>query len=250
MNRRPLLLAGAAALVILLAWYFLLWSPRQSSLSEAKDRTEAARTRTEDLQTRVNRLRALQRDETTLRAELDELKTAIPDLPNLGQFILDANDLAVRSGIDFISIAPTPPAVATTTAPVVTTTTTAAGGRTTTTAVSSSGSAGSAASGGGVAPAEIKMTFQITGGYVQILDFINRLNDLPRLVVVDGLSIQSDPLGRLTVSMSARTFVQPSALTATPPTGVTTTTTTTTAPGGATTTTVPGATTTTTGARP
>lgn len=248
MNRRPLLLAGAATLVLLLAWYFLLWSPRQDALSEAKARTEAARTRTEDLQARVNRLRALQRDETTLRAELDELKTAIPDLPNLGQFILDANDLAVRSGIDFISIAPTPPALATAAAPVATTTTTtAAGGRTTTTAVTSSSAAGSAP--GGEAPAEIKMTFQISGGYVQILDFVNRLNDLPRLVVVDGLTIQSDPVGRLTVSMSARTFVQSSALTATTATGATATTTTT-APGGATTTTVAGATTTTSGARP
>jgi len=233
-NRRALIIAAVAAVLVVVVWYVALWSPRSSDLDEARDRKEAAEQQNRDLETRIDRLRAEQRREPELRAAAEKLRTAIPDQPNLAQFILDANDAAVRAGIDFISIAPSPPAAPTAAATTATT------------------FAGAAATG--ERPAEIALALQIQGGYFQVIDFLNRLNDLSRIVVLDGVNLSADTSARLSASLTARMFVQPEAVVV--PGAVTTTTTapggstTTTVPGGATTTTVPGATTTTTGARP
>jgi Tfp pilus assembly protein PilO len=229
MNRRALLIGLAAALVVLLAWYFLLWGPRSDEISEARDRTEAAEQRATQLQSEIQRLRAAQRDEPLRRAQLETLRGAIPDEPNLAQFILDTNDAATRSAIDFISIAPTPPTAAAT--PAVGTATTVPGGTTPTTAVAAPATP----------PAEIRVNLQLQGGYFQVLDFVNRLTDLSRLVVIDTVTVTADQTGRLSVALQTRMFTRSL------PAGFGgTTTTTTTAPGGATTTTAPGGATTTT----
>jgi Tfp pilus assembly protein PilO len=241
-NRRALLLAGAGSLVLLLVWYFALWSPRSSALEDANDRRDTAEERNQQLDASIERLRNDQQNEPQRRATLERLRAAVPDQPNLAQFILDTNDAAVKAGIDWISIAPTPPAAATApTAPAApTTTTTVQAGS----GVGAGAGAGAPRTSVGSAPAEIKMTMQITGGYFQVLDFLNRLNAMPRVVVVDGLNLNADQGARLTVTVTARMFVQPGAVATD---GTTTTTTSTTAPaaGGTTTTAVGGATTTT-----
>ncbi|HUR17400.1 MAG TPA: type 4a pilus biogenesis protein PilO [Acidimicrobiales bacterium] len=232
MNRRLLAIGAGVAVAILVLWYIALWKPRGSDLDKAKDRRAAAEATASQLQTEIDRLRAEQSQEPLRRAQLERVRALIPDEPNLAQFILDANDAAVKAGIDFISIAPALPA------------------------------AGSAVAAPGAAPApvaslppEIKLSLQIKGGYFQVLDFVNRLDALPRLVVTDGLSLAADPNARMTVTVSARMFthVLPAGFGATPAgaAGATATTTTTAPAGGATTTTTaagspPGASTTTT----
>lgn len=204
MNRRVLMIAVGAAVLILIGWYFLLWSPAQSEIEEAREREEAAEAQEQQLQAQINRLRDIQRSEPLRRAQLETLRTAIPDTPNLGQFILDVNEAATRSGIRFISIAPSEPRPAAAgpgvTPTTVATTTTAAGGTTATTAVPTPTA---------VAPAEIALAFQIQGGYYPVLDFLNRLDRLPRLVVIDGVNVTADPAtGNLTVGLNARMFVR------------------------------------------
>ena len=58
-------------------------------------------------------LRSLQQEEPQKRAQLEALRVAIPDEPNLAQFILDANTAANVSGIQFLSIHPSPPSAET-----------------------------------------------------------------------------------------------------------------------------------------
>jgi Tfp pilus assembly protein PilO len=210
-SRRALLAGLSGAVVVVLAWWFLLWSPQRSRISDARDELQ------------LRRLRDLQAREAVVRSRLERLRVAIPDQPNLAQFILAANEAAERAGIEFLSITPTPPA-----AP-------AAAAR------------GQQAEGGGP-PAEIRLSMTITGGYFQVLDFVNRLDDLPRLVVIDSINVSGGEGGQLNVSLQARMFV------GVPPAapGATTTTTTTTAAAPTTTTAVttapPAATTTTAGA--
>ena len=225
-------------MVLILLWYFALWSPRSKALDQARQRRQTAQQQESQLRTEIARLRGAQREEPARRARLEALRTAIPDDPNLAQFILDTNDAATRAGIDFLSIAPSLPTAA---GP-------AAGGApapggatptTTATTATTAPAAGASAGGGqaGARPAEIKLTLQIKGGYFQVLDFLNRLDALSRLVVTDGLNVASDPAARLTVSVTARTFVRsvPPAYTGSgagsgAPGGTTATTTATTAP--------------------
>lgn len=192
MTRRTMLMAGAVAGAVLLLWYLLLWSPRKADLAEAKERRETAETKRDELATRVARLRSSQKDEPMKRAQVEALRTTIPDEPNLAAFILDTNDAASKSGIDFISIAPAEPAPAVAAVPAATVAATRSTSRTT----------------GSPLPAEIQLQLQITGGYFQVLDFLNRVNDLPRLVVTDGLNIASDDKAKLTVGVTARMFVR------------------------------------------
>jgi type IV pilus assembly protein PilO len=207
-NRRTLLIGVGAALGVLLIWYFLLWSPRGSAITKAKARRTAAEGQVQELQAELNRLQEAKRNEAAIRAQVEDLRQAIPDEPNLAQFILDTNDAATRSGIDFLSITPTPPAAA-------------------------PPSAASGVTPAG-APSQITLGVAITGGYFQVLDFVNRLTDLTRIVVIDGLSVAPGANATLSVQISGRMFTNQA-----PPSAPGSVTTTTTTPG-ATTTTVPG----------
>ena len=211
MNRRALLIGAAAALALIVLWYFVFWSPRNKALDQAKERRQAAKQQETQLRAEITRLRGAQNQEPAKRARLEALRTAIPDDPKLAQFILDTNDAANRAGIDFISIAPQLPAAPASAAPAATTTTAPAGGgaaKTTTTAATAGGSTGTGSPGAGALPAEIRLTLQIKGGYFQVLDFLNRLDDLRRLVVNDSLTVTSDQSAQLTVGLNSRMFTR------------------------------------------
>ncbi len=211
LGRRSIVIGVVAAFVVLLLWWFLLWSPQRKKVDDAKARTEAAQQQAAQLRVTLSRLQELKRTEALKRSQIEALRVAVPDQPNLAQFILDANDAANKAGIDFLSVTPSPPATA------------AAGGTT---------PAG--------APAAVNLAMSITGGYFQVLDFVNRLTDLPRIVVIDNLSLAAGDGSNMTVSITARMFTTSAAPVAPPttaPAAGATTTTVAGAPAGATTTT-------------
>lgn len=210
MNRRVIAVGAGAAFFVVLLWYFFLWSPQGGRIDDARERRGAAEQQESELRARLDRLRDQKRNEAATRSQIEVLRVAVPDQPNLAQFILDANDAATRSGIDFLSVSPTPPAAATT-------------------------------PGAAAGPAEIRLGLNITGGYFQVIDFINRLNELPRLVVIDTVSVTAaGQSSDLAVTMQARMFVASVPAGAGAPVPGTAAT-----PGATTTTTAPGATTTT-----
>lgn len=194
MNRRAVIIGVAGFLVFALAWYFLLWRPRTNALDDAKTRRGAAEQQETELQASINRLKAAAKNEPRLRAQLETLRTSIPDDPNLAQFILDTNDAATKAGLDFVSISPSLP-----------TAQTATGGGAATTGTATTGTAGATAT---ALPPQIAIQLQMTGGYFQMIDFLNRLNDLPRLTVVDTITVGADNAARLTVSLNGRMFVR------------------------------------------
>lgn len=223
MNRRLLIPLGIG-LVLVLFWFLALWSPQSKAISDARKRKEDALQQTATLRDQLTRLQQSTRDQPLKQSQLETLRVAIPDQPNLAEFILDANDAASRAGIDFLSITPTPPSATGT----GTTATTVAGG--------------AATSGGASAtPVPIRIAMTVSGGYFQVLDFMNRLNRLPRIVVIDSVNMSAGGQGsaQLQVSLQERIFTTSSQPVGGSATGGGAT------PGSATTTTVAGATTTT-----
>jgi Tfp pilus assembly protein PilO len=196
-NRRALLIGTAAAVAVIVLWYFVFWSPRSKALDQARGRRQAAQQQETQLRAEITRLRGAQNQEPAKRARLEALRTAIPDDPKLAQFILDTNDAANRAGIDFISVAPQLPA-----APA------GAAGAATTPATPAGGGGATTTNAAGARPAEIKLSLQIKGGYFQVLDFLNRLDDLSRLVVNDSLTVTADQSARLTVGLTSRMFTR------------------------------------------
>lgn len=225
-NRPVVVGAVLVAIVMVLAWWFLLWGPRNRSYNDANTAAQQAEATVTQLQAQYNRLQSIKQQIPAFEAELAKLQVAVPDKPQLDQIILNVNSAAVDSGVQLLSISPTPPATA---------------------------SATGAASAGG-APPSIRVSLSLKGGYDQVLDFINRLDGLPRLLVIDTVGLTSNATGpsgtstaagagttgatapaELTISLTVRLFTT----TAQPAAGSTTTTT---APAGSgtTTTTVPG----------
>ena len=171
MNRRALIFGAIGSVLLVLLWYFLLWSPRQEEIKVAQERTETAEQQAVTLEREIKRLQEAQRDEPLKQARWAELQAAAPDEPALGQFILDVNAAASASGIDFMTISQTPP---------------------------------TPSEMGGLSV--IRLNFSIAGGYFQILDFMNRLTDMQRLVVIDSVSLSPGETGRLSASLGTRMF--------------------------------------------
>lgn len=155
MNRRTLLAIVGGGLVLVLVWWFAVLSPKRHATAEARSETAAAEARGRELEQTIVRLRDLDRNRPQIEADLRALNAAIPATPDLATFILSANEIAASAGVDFLSIAPSPPAAATT-----------AGG-----------------------PTSIALAIQVTGDFFSVVDYLNRLEDLERIVVVDDITL-------------------------------------------------------------
>jgi Tfp pilus assembly protein PilO len=219
-KRNQILIGVAALLAIVLVWYFVLYAPLGDDLDSAQAQKTEEQKKTDSLQADLARLQSQQKNGTQQQALLRKLDAAVPEQPDLAEFIIQANEIADQSGISFLSIAPTPPAA---------------------------GTAGASV---------INLTISIQGSFFQLQDYLRLLEKLERLVIVDSLTISasggsSSGTGTsadastsssgegttLGVTLIARMFTRAA------PTGGTASGAT--APDGTTTTTVPGATTTT-----
>lgn len=180
MNRKVLAAAGLCV-VLVLGWFQLVWTPKGNDLTAAHHRTQTAEDQAGELRVRLARLKSAQRDVPELEASRERLRAAVPDEAALAEFLLQANDAATKAGVEYLSIAPTPPKA------------------------DASGE-----------PSDIGLGISIKGGYSQLLDYLDRLYALPRVVVLD--SIQVSPVGSgggssLSVLLGGRVFTTQVSLT-------------------------------------
>jgi Tfp pilus assembly protein PilO len=157
MKRGMLIGIIAGGIVLVLVWYLLLFSPTSSDLNDTRDQVEEAQAQKQELENTVRRLKSLSENNVAQQADLQALRAAIPENPDLGEFILAANEIATASGIQWLSISPTPPAAGTSGGPNST----------------------------------IALSMQVEGGFFELLDYLNRLEDLERLVIIDSVTISS-----------------------------------------------------------
>ncbi len=179
MKRNALVGVTAVLMLVVTAlWWAFLYSPQRASVAAANDRLLASEQVNDELELTLARLQDTQRRSPELTADLEQLRTAVPDEASLGQFLLDANDVATQSGVLFTSVSPTLPAV-NGTDPLL--------------------------------PAVVSMSIIVGGGYHETLDYLNRLAAMRRLLIVDSISVSpgEDPLTSaplLYVSLTARIF--------------------------------------------
>ena len=124
-------------------------------------------------------------------ADVQSSAAAIPPTPDIAQLIDQVDAAATQSGVTFVSIAPSEPSPSAT------------------------------VSGG---PTTIGVAIDATGGYYQVIDFINRLDSMPRLMVINGVNVAPGGTSELTLTLSTDVF------TSRPVSAPTTTTTTAPAP--------------------
>jgi len=152
MKRNVMLGAAAAAVALILVWYFLLYSPLGDDLTATKAQVATEQKQAQDLQATLDRLESQKKNAPQQQALLNRLDKAVPKTADLAEFIVQANDIADQSGIDFLTIAPSPPA------------------------------AGNGAS-------VINLTITLQGGFFQLQDYLQSLEKLGRLVIIDTINV-------------------------------------------------------------
>ena len=176
-TRRIPMFAGVAALILVIAWYFLLWAPETKSLQAAHKAHAAAEQQIGQLQSQVGQLQGWVRQIPADNARFAQLQTELPDNPQIDQALNLIHQAAVASGVTVSSLAPSAPAGA-------------AGG----TAKASTGGAPS-----------ISLNMAVQGGAGQVKSFLAALQTLPRTLVIDRVSLSGT--GNTTnASISARIF--------------------------------------------
>ncbi len=154
MKRNNVIVIGAVAVVAIIAlWYVFLYSPLNDDLSSAQAETATAQKQTQDLQATLAQLQSVKNSLPEKQALLNKLDKAVPKNPDLAEFIVQANDIADQAGIEFLSIAPGTPAAGT----------------------------------GGVS--QISLTITLSGSFFQLQDYLQSLESLDRLVVIDALNV-------------------------------------------------------------
>lgn len=194
MNNRTVAAGVLAAVLIVAAWWMFLFSPARSDANKVESQVKAAKAKSLSLETEQKQLEDLEQRAPQIQADRDRLRNAVPDQPELASFIEQANQLGTDTGVTWVSVSPSEPSA-------------------------------------GTAAGTVTVALEVTGGYYQVLDYLNRLESIPRLVVVDQVSLtattESDAGGaavggppQLTASLTARMF--DSGATAVTPDGSTT----------------------------
>lgn len=200
MKRTSVLIMLAITFVVGAVWYFAVFLPIDTARADAVRKNNAARREFQLLSAELNRLEGLEADRSNQEALARRLDAAVPRTPDLGTFIIEANTIASNSGISWISITPN------------TTTTEVAPGFT-----------------------QMPMEIRTEGGFFPILDYVARLEQAKRLVIIDSISVtplppertggKVDPVNpQLIATMHARIFTRADAFTANGATVTTTTT--------------------------
>ena len=161
MKRGMIIGIVAGGLVVVLLWYFFLYSPTSSDLNDTKSQVAAAQQQKQALENSIRQLKELSRNAPQQEADLRALRAAVPENPDLGEFVLQANEIATASGVDWLSISPSPPVASTSSGPKST----------------------------------IALSIQIDGGFFQLLDYLARLEHLDRLVILDSVSVSTGGTG-------------------------------------------------------
>ncbi len=156
MNRRMAISFGGVAVLIVAAWWMLMWKPAGNDLAAADKRAELATQQINQMQVQLSRLEVIRDQLPALQSQVQSLRTAIPDTPALADFLLAAHDAEAASGLEFLTATANEPAP-------------------------------------GPVPGLMVIEVQLTGngGYYQVLDFINRLQAMHRIMSINNLTVVS-----------------------------------------------------------
>jgi Tfp pilus assembly protein PilO len=183
MKTKNLAVGILAAVLTTAVWYSFLLKPIRSQVSKAKAETETEKSKLEPLQAQLAKAQRDAANEAAFKAQLQSLRLAMPDSPALSAFIRDANSIASDSGVAWQSVTHAAPVAGT----------------------------------DGVMSIAVGIT--IKGTYPQVMDYLGRIAELQRLVVVDNVQFtaatSSGANGQVSTGGSTGPFSGASSLTVT-----------------------------------
>lgn len=162
--RRQIIIGAVVTVLASALFYVFLVRPVNSKIAAVKKEIEDARTQESQLRLQIRALEDARRSSTEVQARLAKFDLLLPRTSDLPNFIRQLQEAADLSGIDLTSIAPSPP-----------------------TALATGPGTDPALAGKGVFT--INVVLQVGGGFFRIKNFLERLEGLKRVVLVQNLSI-------------------------------------------------------------
>lgn len=155
--RRVGLLVFLVVLLVTAAWWMFLIGPRNARISDARDDLVTAQDAEQRLRVQIRQLQEIRDREVEYLAAMGSLESLIPERPLLDEFIEQISALAVDSDVDLQALTPSVPSPT--------------------------------EEGGDLR--EIAVSAQVEGQFFEILGFLFGLNEMERLVRIDGISLAS-----------------------------------------------------------
>ncbi|MCU1587485.1 MAG: hypothetical protein JWN31_978 [Frankiales bacterium] len=182
--RQWIALTVVGALVLAAAGYFLLISPKRSEAADLRTQADAQVSANAALKTQISVLKAQAKALPAKQAQLAAVAAKIPGDPALPALIRDLTVAADDAGVELLSMSPSQPVDVSAPAPTAVTPTSApvAGGA----AAAPAAPAASAAAG---TLKQINLALSVTGGYFQVEQFLDQLENLSRALEVKTLSL-------------------------------------------------------------
>lgn len=180
MTRRNIyILVALLLVVVLVAYWFLLLSPLRGQISEVEGQIETERNQLAQNQAQLATLEQIKQDSQRNEGRLIELAKMVPERTETPSLLLQIQDLATESGIEFMTISPAAP------------------------------------KGAGLYEI-VPLVVQFTGTFFDVNDFMYRAEQMAagpgRLLTVKSISLTpfgedlAKPSPRLTVSMTLYAF--------------------------------------------
>lgn len=164
-DRNTLIIGILIILALVVGYYFLLFSPLRSELTQRSEEQESKEQQLQQLQQQVAELEEVARNAPEIERQLLELSKRIPSQPEIPTLVVQVEEVAREAGVTQVSIepgAPEPPP-----------------------------------EGGDFARVPITMSFE--GTYEQLQDFVGRILNLVRLVTINEINYEVAVDGEETV---------------------------------------------------
>lgn len=180
MTRRTVALVALAAVLAVVVWFFLLYSPKRTELAEVEDQIAQAVQRQDQTRGRIEQLEEVRNQAPEIEARLAAAEAVIPRDPALPSTLRQLQLAADDSGVTLLTVAPGRPEAA----------------------------------GLEDAPADlarIALTVTLEGGYFQIVDFLRRVEDpavLPRGIVWTSTALSVADYPTLSASVSGHMYAR------------------------------------------
>jgi Tfp pilus assembly protein PilO len=178
-TRKWSLLSALLAVVVLLAGWFLLVSPKRSSASDLRTQAAAQESTNNGLQAQIEQLTAQKKEVPAKQAKIADVRLRIPSDPQLPALIRSLSTAATSAGVDVHSLSPVAPTGSSAPAP--------------TTAVGSDGSALQV----------IQLSMEVDGTYVNVERFLQKVESLKRALQVTSLSLSVQASGTTGATVQA-----------------------------------------------
>jgi Tfp pilus assembly protein PilO len=178
MTRVQILLAALGAVLLVVLFWLLLWSPQQEELENVRGQIEDAQARQSQLAAERDALRAVRDDAPGVEAELAAASAVVPSDPALPSALRQLQSAADEAGIVLQTVSPARP---------------------------------SQVDGADQGVSRINVNAQVSGTYFQLVDFLRRIEDpeiTPRGIVWNSANLARDEYPTITATLTGSMYTR------------------------------------------